>query len=413
MPFTAAWSSSMRTSKVWCITVLAVCEVLAMALWFSASAVVPSLKLEYGLSGAFASLLTSSVQAGFVVGTLVSALFAIADRVDPRRFFMVSTLVAVIANTLVLAVSPDSVWIIVLRFITGACMAGVYPVGMKLAASWAKGDLGLLVGIMVGALTLGSAAPHLLNVFGGIDWRFTIAAASCVALMAAVLINATSPGPHLGTSPRIDPRYALKAWTTPSLRLANLGYLGHMWELYAMWAWLIVFLDASFQLNPGGQSAPAWASLATFAAVGLAGAAGCLAGGFIADRWGRTLLTSGAMTLSGACAILIGIFYGGAPWLLILLCLVWGFAVIADSAQFSASVAELADSNLIGTMLTAQTCGGFLLTLVTIHLMPGFVELVGWSWAFAFLAIGPAIGVWAMLRLRAHPDAVKLAGGRR
>ena len=384
-----------------------------MALWFSASAVVPTLTLEYGLTGLQASLLTSSVQIGFVVGTLASALLALADRFDPRRFFMASCLIAAAANALMLVIPPDTGWALVLRFVTGACMAGVYPVGMKLAASWAKGDLGTLVGIMVGALTLGSAAPHLFTAFGGIDWRFTIATASVAAVVAGLLIKLFRPGPHLGPSPKLDPRLALKAWTTPSIRLANLGYLGHMWELYAMWAWLIVFLSASFQINPGGSSAPVWASLMTFAAIGIGGAAGCLAGGVIADRWGRTLLTSAAMTLSGACAVAIGFLFGGPPWLLAALCVIWGFAIVADSAQFSASVAELAEPQLVGTMLTAQTSGGFLLTLVTIQLVPWVVDMVGWTYAFAFLAIGPAAGVVAMLRLRAHPDARKLAGGRR
>ena len=384
-----------------------------MALWFSASAVVPTLTLDYGLSGAQAAWLTSSVQAGFVVGTLVSAVLGLADRIDPRRFFMASTLVAAGANAAVLLVEPTSQTVLLLRFLTGACMAGVYPVGMKLAATWAKGDLGLIIGLMVGALTLGSASPHLFNAVGGLDWRLTIAVASAVAVVAALLINISELGPRHTPAPPYDSRAALKAWTDRPLRLANIGYLGHMWELYAMWAWLGVFLDASFQLRPGGGDAAVWARLATFAAMGLGGAAGCVAGGFLADRWGRTTLTSGAMLLSGACAVAVGFLFGGDPVLLVALCVVWGVAVIADSAQFSASVAELSEPGRIGTMLTMQTCGGFLLTLVTIHLLPPLVDALGWRYAFAALAIGPAIGVVAMLRLRSLPQAARLAGGRR
>lgn len=394
------------------LAVLALAEVLALALWFSASAVVPALRADYGLDAFHASLFTSAVQAGFVAGTLGSAVLGLADRLDPRRFFMASAVVAGGANALILAVDPTSAAVPALRFVTGMCMAGIYPVGMKLAATWAKGDLGLLVGLLVGALTLGSASPHLFNALGGLDWRFTIASTSLAALAAAALIGLAGIGPNIGRAPRFDPHHVLEAWTTSSLRLANLGYLGHMWELYAMWAWIVVFLHESFQASMAAGEAALWAKLATFATVA-AGAVGCLLGGVVADRWGRTTLTMAAMAVSGSCALLVGLLFQADPWLLTAVCLVWGVSIVADSAQFSASVTELSDRSLIGTMLTVQTCLGFLLTLFTIHMIPVLVEAVGWRYAFAALSIGPFLGVWAMGRLRAHPDAVKLAGGNR
>ncbi|MEP7182536.1 MAG: MFS transporter [Betaproteobacteria bacterium] len=399
-------------SKLASIAIIAFCQVAAMALWFSASAIIPALVAEFRLSPFQQAALTSGVQAGFVLGCLASAILGLPDRVDPRRLFAVCAGVGGVANALLLAVDPAGIVAPLLRVVTGACMAGVYPVGMKLAATWAKGDMGLMVGILVGALTLGSASPHLFNAIGGIDWRIPLAAASASALVAAAAIGLAGIGPNRAPTPRFDPRAALAAWRDVPLRLANLGYLGHMWELYAMWAWIGVFFDASFARSLPADSAAVGAKLAAFAVIG-AGAIGSVGAGLLADRLGRTTLTIAAMAVSGSCAATIGLAFGGDPTILVALGLVWGISIVADSAQFSASIAELADRARVGTMLTVQTAMGFTLTLVTIHLMPYLVDALSWRYAFLPLAIGPAAGVWAMARLRAHPGSAALAGGRR
>ncbi|HEY4162632.1 MAG TPA: MFS transporter [Dongiaceae bacterium] len=406
------------------LTVLVLAQILALSLWFSATATIPALRREFALDNFTAALMTSAVQAGFVAGTLASAFLGLADRLEPRRLFAASALLAAVANALILALPADlitgSLAIPLLRFVTGVAMAGIYPVGMKLAATWSvtrdgRSDLGRLVGLLVGALTFGSALPHLFNAVGGVDWRMALAATSIAALCAAGLILLMAIGPATAATRVFHMDHVLDAWRQSSLRLANVGYLGHMWELYAMWAWIVTFLQASFTLNPGPAavtSVELWARVSAFLVIA-AGAVGCVAGGWLADRWGRTTLTIGALTVSGLCSLTVGLLFGGNPWLLMLVCLIWGASIVADSAQFSASVTELSAPELIGTMLTIQTCAGFLLTLVTIHLTPVLVDLIGWKYGFAFLALGPVVGICAMARLRQSPDAVKLAAGRR
>lgn len=404
-------ASFLANARIRSLTLIALAQISAMTLWFSATAIVPSLIRDGLISPSHASALTGAVQIGFVAGTLLFALLGMPDRIEGRRLFMASSLIAAAANALIIFADPASFSVLALRFITGMCMAGIYPVGVKLAAGWARGDMGFLVGILVGALTLGSAMPHLFNALGGIDWQPTLLLSSASAVLAALAILFVVPAPVNTKAPPFRPGAVLKAFRDPALRLANFGYLGHMWELYAMWTWIGAFMAAAFHgVQDTGKANVA--ALASFAVIGI-GALGCIIGGYIADRIGRTMFTAAAMIVSGLCAASIGLFLDGPLWALIAIGAIWGLSVIADSAQFSAAIAELSDPALIGTMLTVQICAGFLLTLASINLIPLLVESIGWRYAFLPLSIGPAFGALAMLRLRQRPESLRIAGGRR
>ena len=393
------------------IGLLALAELLAMSVWFSASAVVPQLTSEWGLTGAQQSWLTMSVQVGFVAGALLSAVLNLADRLPAQRLVAASAVLAAAANAAIPLLDTGPGASLALRFLTGVALAGVYPPGMKLVASWCKEDRGLGIGLLVGAITLGSGMPHLLNALGSRGmppWRSVLLGTSVLCLAAGWIAAATRPGPFLGKAPPFDWRFAGRAFADRPTRLANFGYLGHMWELYAMWAWVPLFLLASYQ-RAGWR--PESARLAGFGVLA-AGAAGSVLAGLLADRLGRTRITIWSLALSGACALGAGFLFD-RPLLLTLLCLVWGFAVVADSAQFSAAVSELADPRYVGTALTLQTSLGFLLTLFTLRMIPPLVERIGWEWAFMMLALGPVFGIVSMLRLRRLPEAVRMAGGRR
>jgi MFS family permease len=297
-----------------------------------------------------------------------------------------------------------------LRFATGACLAGVYPTALKLMATWFRRDRGTALGVLVGALAVGSASPHLANAVGLPNWRATVLSSSATTALAAVIaLVAVREGPFPFPRARFDPRQIAGVFRAPGPRLACYGYFGHMWELYAMWGWYAVFLADS--LAHRGHDPRPWAPLGAFLAIA-SGLAGSWAAGWLADRWGRTRTAALAMVISGVCSLAAGFLFGAPPALVIAFGIVWGAAAVADSAQFSAMVTELADPAYVGTALTVQLAVGFLLTTATLWLIPVLRDAWSWQWAFAALAPGPALGIIAMLRLSARPEARQLAGGR-
>ncbi|MBK7596543.1 MAG: MFS transporter [Gemmatimonadetes bacterium] len=372
------------------LALLALAVVGGMSTWFAGSVAAPLRAADLALTPGEVGWLVSTVQLGFVVGTLVIAVFNIADVVPGRRLFAVSAVGAAIANAALL-VAPTLPWLVASRLVTGLCLAGVYPPAMKMAATWFRQSRGLAIGSVVGALTIGKALPYLLQGNGAVAIELVVLVPSVAALAAAFLIGTTwQDGPHAFPARPFHWGLIGEVVRDRPLRRVTGGYLGHMWELYAFWAWVPGFLTAAAAARGEGAAAH---GTAAFTIVGI-GAVGCVGGGLLADRFGRRQVVRGAMLVSGTLAALSPLLFGAPTWLLMIALLVWGIAVIADSAQFSALATELAPPHAVGTALALQTSLGFLLTIASIQLVPMLADTLGWRWALAVLAVGPFAGWW-------------------
>jgi MFS family permease len=411
----AAATSGETVAPDWAaLSLLAVALLFAMSLWFSASAVVPTLVRLWHISGLTASWMTASVQIGFVAGALTSASVGLADLVNSRRLFIVSCFLGALCNGLFILVGQHIVLGLALRFLTGVTIAGVYPVAVKMVSTWFVRARGFAIGMLIAGLTIGSALPHLVRGAGAFDhWQAVMAGSSILAVAGGLLVWFRISDAHQPTFGRLRWGAVRQIVSDRPVMLANCGYFGHIWELYAMWTWLPLFLLASWTPYLAGPSLVAVSAVAAFVTIGLAGGIGALLGGWVADRYGRTLTTIAAMSLSGLAALLIGWTFQGPLWLTAAVAIIWGVAVIADSAQFSAAVTELSPPDIVGSAVTFQMAVGFLITVASINLIPWLRTMIGWHWAFAILAAGPLFGIVAMARLRQNASAVRLAQGRR
>jgi MFS family permease len=389
----------MLKSRLGPLVIISLSELFVLSLWFSASAILPELKLAWNLSDFTSSWVTASVQLGFIVGAFFSSFLGISDRLNSRKLFACSAIFGAFINFLLVFVSQASLGFFI-RFLTGVSMAGIYPTAVKLVAQRYPKQRGMAIGILIGALTLGSALPHSIVAFtSGIDWKIVIIASSILALIGSSLMFLfVRDVTDAAKTTKIDLRLVGRVISNQKVMLANYGYFGHMWELYAMWTWLPAFLTFSFTYHL--SDIDKWNShLFAFLIIGLAGAVGCILGGYYADKIGKTRLTIIAMIVSGTCAVLIGFTLQFSIWLTIILAFLWGMSVIADSAQFSAIVTEYAAEEYTGTALTFQMAIGFLITVVSINLLPIVQGMVGWRWVFILLSIGPILGVISMRKL--------------
>jgi MFS family permease len=382
------------------LVLLSFAELFGMSLWLAAAAVGPQFAAQWQLTQSETGWLVTVVQFGFVLGTAFSALLNLADVVPSKRLFAGAALLGAAANAL-LVHAPTYQAALGLRLLTGFALAGVYPPAMKMISTWFRSQRGLGIGTVVGALTIGKASPYLVHAFPGAGIATVLFTVSGFAVLGAVIVTlAYEDGPYAFPSRPFSWSLVGTVFREREWRLATGGYLGHMFELYSMWTWVPVFIAASAAASgmATGARTNEIASVVSFLAIA-AGGVGCVWGGLVADRRGREWLVTVAMAASGSCAVLIGLFFGQLFWVVAAVAVVWGFFVVADSAQFSALVTESVPSHAVGTALTLQTSLGFLLTMVSIQLVPPAEAVFGWRWAFAVLALGPVFGIAAIRRL--------------
>lgn len=365
------------------------------SLWFAGNAVIPELVDAFVLPTTALGSLTSAIQFGFICGTLVFAVLAIADRFSPSRVFLVSALVAAGCNLAVTAAGNTLFSLLTGRFITGFFLAGIYPVGMKIAADYYRLGLGKSLGFLVGALVLGTAFPHLLRSLSEtLPWRNIFWLTSGLAVLGGVLIAFFIPdGPHRTANRKADFSTFFRVFAHRPFRAAAFGYFGHMWELYAFWAFVPVLLRASLALHPGADfNVSRW----SFIVIG-AGALGCVAGGYLAQRFGARAVAAAALTMSGVCCLLSPWCFTLPPEVFLAFLVFWGMVVVADSPLFSTLVAGSAPAEQRGTALTIVNCLGFAITIISIQLLGNMIVAYGPAWSMLVLAIGPVLGLAGLL----------------
>lgn len=400
-----------QMSRWMALLLIGISVLFALSLWFSATAVLSQLQMKWSLTSAESSSITTAVQIGFIVGALGITWTKLADRWNSRWLFSVSAIIGAVSNGAFILSTAFEIGLL-FRFLTGAALAGVYPTAVRLVSDWFENRRGTAVGVIIGALTIGSAMPHLIKIFfASLQWQIVILASSILAIFAACIIYFLLPDVKGRTASLNNVKGSsiqLVIKNRPVM-LVNYGYFGHTWELYAMWTWLPLFLVETMKASGLQHDPQFWGGFLAFAIIGLSGAFGAIAGGVLADKMGKARLAKWAMIVSASCAVLIGFTFGKSIWLTVVIGFIWGASIIADSAQFSALATEYAQPSIVGSALTFQMAVGFFITVVSIYLLPPFVIVVGWQWAFALLAIGPLLGIFAM-NLLIREDRGKLIG---
>ena len=401
-----------KTNPFFVLALISICLIGALGTWFSATVILPELTLRTQLGESQQVWLTNAVQLGFVLGAVLIAFFNISDSMSLTVLIALSCTLAALANLLLLW-TDTPFGMITLRLMTGAALSGVYPPVVKLIATWFQKGRGIAMGIIIGALTIGSAMPHLFRAIAAeANWMFVIWASSLTTFLAGLIfLFFMSEGPFAFARTRFDPLQIIQVLRSKPLTLVNIGYVGHMWELYAMWAWILTFArfsEQSFEVFPFGT--PEYFSFFIISV----GAIGCVIAGRLSDVYGRCYTTAILMLVSGICAFSIGFLVDISPLLFTAVALLWGMTIVADSGQFSTAVTELSEPHLVGTALTFQMALGFGVTVIAVWLVPIAAQWLGsFRWAFLFLVPGPFIGAIAMLSLRQRPEAEKLALGKR
>jgi hypothetical protein len=371
------------------LPVIVASQFAGTSLWFAGNAVLGDLQRDWGLAPEALGYVTSAVQLGFIAGTLVFALLAVADRISPRLVFLLCSLAGAAANLGALAEGAGFTSLLACRFATGFFLAGIYPVGMKIASGWYREGLGNALGFLVGALVLGTAFPHLLKGLGqSWPWQTVLQGVSLVAALGGAAMYLLVPdGPNLAKGARFDPRALATIFSSRRFRASAFGYFGHMWELYAFWAFVPVALAACAP----GHSVPFW----SFAVIA-AGALGCAGGGLVSLRAGSARVACVQLGASGVCCLVSPLLLLAPPAAVLAFLVIWGIVVVGDSPQFSALNAANAPRESVGTALTIGNCIGFAITIGSIQLLNALSGRIAVEYLFLLLAPGPALGLLAM-----------------